>query len=414
MKDELTADAMAPPGGSSSASFLDRWAVSLIQRQLGSAPVRLMLWDGSSAPARADDPIGRILIKDRITLLRILRDPHLYFGEAYMASRAEVQGDLVAVLEAVDRGLRETSRPEPAKTSPDPHPSRTRSLRACRENIHRHYDIGNEFYRLWLDRELVYTCAYFPSPDMTLEDAQLAKMELVCRKLQLRRGDRVVEAGCGWGSLALYMARHYGARVKAFNISREQIDHARDRAARERLTHLVEFIDDDYRSIAGRFDAFVSVGMLEHVGREYYKELGAIIDRSLDAQHGRGLLHFIGRSQPLPLNAWIRRRIFPGAYAPVLREAIGEVLEPWGLTVLDVENLRLHYARTLEHWLNRYNAAADQVAAMFDREFVRAWRLYLAGSQATFQAGWLQLFQVTFARDVSNDVPWTRREFFWS
>jgi cyclopropane-fatty-acyl-phospholipid synthase len=283
-----------------------------------------------------------------------------------------------------------------------------------RENIHHHYDIGNDFYRLWLDRELVYTCAYYASPDMTLEEAQQAKMELVCRKLQLRRGDRVVEAGCGWGSLALYMARHYGVHVSAFNISQEQIEYARARAEREGLADHVEFIDDDFRSIGTGYDVFVSVGMLEHVGRIHYRELGEIIDRAIHPEHGRGLLHFIGRNQPEPLNAWIKRRIFPGAYPPALREAIGDVLEPWNFTVVDVENLRLHYARTLEHWLERFDASADPVRAMFDESFVRAWRLYLAGSQATFQAGCLQLFQIIFGRDVSNDVPWTRRDFIWS
>jgi cyclopropane-fatty-acyl-phospholipid synthase len=413
MKDGLTADAFSSPRRGGSSSSLDRLAVSLIQRRLGPAPVRLMLWDGSSAAAQLSSPIGSICIKDRRTLLKLLRDPHLYFGDAYETGHLEIQGDLVPVLEAVDRGLREATRPaRPRK--PRPRPLRTRSIRLSRENIHRHYDIGNAFYKLWLDRELVYTCAYYATADMTLEQAQEAKMELVCRKLQLRKGERVVEAGCGWGSLALYMARHYGVTVRAFNISREQIDHARARADREGLSGRVEFVDDDYRSIEGRYDVFVSVGMLEHVGRTHYRELGETIERSLDPEHGRGLLHFIGRNQPEPLNAWIERRIFPGAYAPVLREVIGDVLEPWNFTVLDVENLRLHYARTLADWLERYDLAADHVRALFDERFVRAWRLYLAGSQATFQAGCLQLFQIAFAREVTNDVPWTRREFFWA
>jgi cyclopropane-fatty-acyl-phospholipid synthase len=372
-----------------------------------------MLWDGSSAAAQIASPIGSICIKDRSTLLKLLRDPHLHFGHAYETDRVEIQGDLVPVLEAVDRGLREAARPAPRRRA-RVRPLKTRSIRLSRENIHRHYDIGNDFYQLWLDRELVYTCAYYAAADMTLEQAQEAKMELVCRKLQLHKGERVVEAGCGWGSLALYMARHYGVSVRAFNISREQIDYARARADREGLSDRVEFVDDDYRSIEGRYDVFVSVGMLEHVGRTHYRELGETIERSLDREHGRGLLHFIGRNQPEPLNAWIQRRIFPGAYPPVLREVIGDVLEPWDFTVLDVENLRLHYARTLADWLERFDASIDRVREMFDEQFVRAWRLYLAGSQATFQAGCLQLFQIAFAREGTNDVPWTRREFFWA
>src|SRR5262249_41376116 len=155
-------------------------------------------------------------------------------------------------------------------------------------------DLGNDFYRLWLDREMVYTCAYFPTPDATLEQAQIAKMDLVCRKLHLEAGDRVIEAGCGWGALALFMARHYGVSVRAFNISSDQIAYARIRARDEGLADRVEFIEDDYRNVRGECDAFVSVGMLEHVGLRDFPTLGGVIDRSL-TENGRGLLHFIGR-----------------------------------------------------------------------------------------------------------------------
>jgi cyclopropane-fatty-acyl-phospholipid synthase len=254
---------------------------------------------------------------------------------------------------------------------------------------------------------MVYTCAYFPTPSATLEDAQVAKMDLVCRKLQLRPGERVVEAGCGWGSLALFMARHYGVTVRAFNISSEQIAHARNRANEEGLSDRIEFVEDDYRNVHGTYDVFVSIGMLEHVGARDFPTLGRVIDRSL-TEDGRGLLHFIGRNQASPLNSWIRKRIFPGAYVPTLREVFEHVLEPHGFSVLDVENLRLHYAQTLAHWRRRFDDNSRQVATMFDDRFVRAWRLYLTGSQAAFTTGWMQLFQVLFARGRSNAIPWTR------
>jgi cyclopropane-fatty-acyl-phospholipid synthase len=237
-------------------------------------------------------------------------------------------------------------------------------------------------------------------------------MDLVCRKLRLGPGDKVVEAGCGWGALALHMARHYGAEVKAFNISTEQIRYGRERARAEGLAGRVEFIEDDYRNIRGRFDAFVSVGMLEHVGKEKYAALRAVIDRCLTPEGSRGLLHFIGRDRQRPLNPWIRRRIFPGAYPPTLREALEWIFEPAGLSVLDVENLRLHYARTLVHWLGRFENGVEQVRAMFGEPFVRAWRLYLAGSEAAFATGWMQLFQVVFTRTGENDVPWTRDHLY--
>jgi cyclopropane-fatty-acyl-phospholipid synthase len=265
---------------------------------------------------------------------------------------------------------------------------------------------------MWLGETMAYTCAYYPNLAATLEQAQIAKMDHVCRKLQLQPGDHVVEAGCGWGGLALHMASRYGARVRAFNISAEQIAYARERARRERLDDRVEFVQDDYRNISGRYDVFASVGMLEHVGRENYPELGRVIRRSLGSA-GRGLIHSIGRNRPGPLHPWITRRIFPGAYAPSLGEMM-QIFEPSGLSVLDVENIRLHYALTLRHWMDRYRAAEDRVRRMFDDTFVRMWRLYLAGSIAGFETGTLQLFQVVFSTRENNQVALTRQHQYAS
>jgi cyclopropane-fatty-acyl-phospholipid synthase len=198
--------------------------------------------------------------------------------------------------------------------------------------------------------------------------------------------------------------------VRAFNISREQILVARRRANELGLSHRVEFIEDDYRNIAGECDAFVSVGMLEHVGRQHYRDLGSIIHRSL-AKNGRGLLHFIGHNHPLPFSTWTRKHIFPGAYAPTLGEVM-QVFEPWDLSVLDVENLRLHYAKTLEHWLARFEKREQQISEMFSPEFMRAWRLYLAESVAGFRVGTLQLFQMVFARTDCRRIPWTRAHLY--
>ncbi len=220
----------------------------------------------------------------------------------------------------------------------------------------------------------------------------------------------MVEAGCGWGALALHMARHYGVRVKAFNISREQIHFAQERAREENLTGLVEFIEDDYRNASGKFDVFTSVGMLEHVGRENYGHLGGVVQR-LIGDRGRGLLHFIGRREPGEFSRWIRKRIFPGAHAPTLREAL-QVLEPFGYFVRDVEDLRAHYALTLEHWLERFDRSTRKVTNMYGAEFERAWRLYLAGSIAGFRTGSLQLFQVVFSGAKFESVPWTRAHLY--
>jgi cyclopropane-fatty-acyl-phospholipid synthase len=383
------------------STMLDRWALAWIQSTVRSAPISFMLWDGFERPSTAGPAVATILFKNRPALLGWVWDPELNFGEAYMSGAVEVRGDLLKTLEEIYRALgTSTRRPWWLwQKSNDAH--------AARDNVHHHYDLGNELYRLWLDRDMVYTCAYFPTPDATLEEVQIAKMDLVCRKLQLKPGERVIEAGCGWGSLALFMATHYGVTVRAFNISTEQSAYARNRAKEEGLANRVEFIEDDYRNVRGTYDVFVSIGMLEHVGLPDYPTLGHVIDRSL-TDHGRGFLHFIGRNQVAPLNPWIRKRIFPGAYTPTLREVFERVLEPRALSVLDVENLRLHYAKTLACWRQRFDSSADHVAAIFDDTFVRAWRLYLAGSEAAFTTGWMQLFQVVFARGSSNAIPWTR------
>jgi cyclopropane-fatty-acyl-phospholipid synthase len=400
-----------PPRGPVRAP--ERWLVRRLLKAVGDPPLGIILWDGQEIRGGEGRLVARVAIHDRPTLLRLIANPYLHFGDAYAVGQVQVEGDLVALLETVYRAGAAREQPSGALRRTFDRLCRhvhSNTLAGSRDNIHHHYDIGDDFYKLWLDRELVYTCAYFPTRDCSLEEAQVAKMDLVCRKLWLRPGEAVVEAGCGWGALALYMARHYGVTAKAYNVSHEQIKHARQRASAEGLAGRVEFIEDDYRTIRGRFDAFVSVGMLEHVGTDHYQELGAVIDRCR-APAGRGLLHSIGRDRPGRINPWIERRIFPGAQPPGLIEILG-VLDPQKFSVLDVENLRLHYALTLNHWRARFDAAAGGVARMFDERFVRAWRLYLAGSEAAFNAGTLQLFQVLFARHAVNSIPWTR-ERLW-
>jgi cyclopropane-fatty-acyl-phospholipid synthase len=394
-------------------SVVDRYSLRKLLPLLGNPPVRVVLWNGEEIDPVSGSPVATITLRDRKVLLKILANPDLGFGDGYSSGLIDVNGDLVEFLEMMYRACapyrdgifgrfmsRWLFRPK------------ANSLSGSRDNIHRHYDIGNDFYKLWLDKELVYTCAYFPTPQTGLEEAQRAKMDHVCRKLRLQPGQTVIEAGCGWGALARHMARHYGVAVKAFNISHEQIAYARSRAKAEGLDGRVQFIEDDYRSIKGRCDVFVSVGMLEHVGPENYQLLGNVIHRCLNPK-GLGLIHSIGRNRAGRMNPWMEQRIFPGAYLPTLREMMA-VFEAGRFSVLDVENLRLHYAKTLEHWLRRFDQQAETIRRMFDERFVRAWRLYLAGSLAGFTTGFIQLFQVVFAPGRSNEVPWTREHLYSS
>jgi len=388
--------------------FADQWVLTRVLKAIGQAPIRLVVKGGADVSPPGVSPVATVVLQDRDTLAGLLRDPEVSFGDAYMDGKIEVEGDFVRFLEEIFLAMGSAGNAKwysrLASTwldfwqdnSPD----------GSRKNIHRHYDLGNDFYKLWLDTQLVYTCAYFPAPSSTLEQAQIAKMDHVCRKLRLQPGETVVEAGCGWGALALHMAREYGVSVRAFNVSRQQIAYARERAKAEGLDGQVEFIEDDYRAISGKFDVFVSVGMLEHVGEAHFGEFSDVIHRSI-GDTGRGLVHFIGRNRPGVFSRWIRKQIFPGAHTPSLRAAL-RILEPKDYSVLDVENLRMHYAKTLEHWLDRFEKSRQQVTAMYDSRFVRAWRLYLAGSIAAFRVGHLQLFQILFTGSQREPLFWTR------
>ena len=395
------------PALDGAASAVARLLLARMLASVGNPAVQFELWNGQVIPRQGQAGSFRIFIRDFGALLNLVANPELQFGEMYAARRIDVKGDLAEFLELVYRALpREDSGAEGAWRLRALLDAQRNSPWRAKRNIRHHYDFGNDFYKLWLDQRMVYTCAYFPTPAMELEAAQVAKMDLVCRKLHLKPGERVIEAGCGWGALALHMAKHYGVSVRAYNISREQMAFARERARAEGLDGQVEFVEDDYRNAQGRCDAFVSVGMLEHVGTHRYQELGGVIDRVL-TDHGRGLIHSIGRDYPQPMDPWTERHIFPEACPPSLSQMMA-VFEPCGFSVLDVENLRLHYAKTLEHWLARFEAASGNVAEMFNPAVARTWRLYLAGSLAAFRSGNMQLFQVVFSRSGNNRIPWIR------
>ena len=393
-------------------SRIDQWLLEKFHHSVGRPPIRLMLGDGVQVSPADVLPIAKILIRDRRTLLNLILDPEVAFGEAYSEGRITVEGDLIAALEAVYQSMPdlESTNWYARIVSRCMGYVQRNSLRGARNNIHGHYDLNNDFFRLWLDPLLVYSCAYFPPGSMGLDEAQVAKMDYICRKLNLQPGERVVDIGSGWGALALHMAKHYGVTARGFSISHEQVRWARRRAQEMDLSHRVEFIEDDYRNLSGKCDALVSVGMLEHVGPEHYADMGRVIHLSLD-NAGRGLLQFIGRNRQRPFSNWSRKRIFPGAYAPTLRQVM-DIFEPWELSILDVENLRHHYTRTLEHWLGRFEDSAGGVAAMFGPEFVRTWQLYLAGAIAGFRVGTLQLFQIVFARTACQRIPSTRAHLY--
>ncbi len=323
----------------------------------GDPPIEFQLWNGERIATSRAETVARVRLEDRGVILGLLRDAQVRFGDAYAAGRLQIEGDLVRLVEEIYRGSARASARKSLLRSLSGllHRPHTNSLTGSRDNIHHHYDIGNEFYSLWLGQTMAYTCAYYPTAAATLDEAQTRRWitcAASCGCVLARASWRQASAGA---RLALHMARHYGVKVRAFNISHEQVAYARERARAEGLASHIEYVEDDYRNISGRYDAFVSVGMLEHVGVENYPELGRVAQRSL-GPNGRGLIHSIGRNYPAPLHPWIERRIFPGAYPPSLSE-MAQIFEPCDLSVLDVENLRLHYARTLRALARAVRAA---------------------------------------------------------
>ncbi|MBS1270144.1 MAG: Cyclopropane-fatty-acyl-phospholipid synthase [Gammaproteobacteria bacterium] len=412
---DFSDDAVSRVNTSGRVSALDKYLMRKFLRAMDQAPIAVELWGGERLYEGKEEPEITVRIKTRKALWDLIANPELNFGDRYSDGSVEVVGDLYQALEIVGahktKVMSETGSMSRLRAALGRGRPRRNTLSDSRENIHHHYDLSNEFYRLWLDRDhMQYTCAYYPSDAIGIEQSQTAKLHHVCRKLQLKEGDEVIEVGCGWGGLARFMAGEYGAKVRAYNISHEQIGFARDKAKEDGLDGRVEYIEDDYRNVAGTCDVFVSLGMLEHVGLVNYPALGAVIDKCLRPD-GRGLIHSIGRNRPRLMNRWTEKRIFPGAYPPALKE-MAAIFEPYNLSILDVENLRLHYALTLEHWLERFEENESKVRELFDERFVRAWRLYLTGSIAAFRLGDLQLFQVVFNRGDSNNLPMTREHLY--
>ena len=278
----------------------------------------------------------------------------------------------------------------------------------ARRNVAHHYDLNGRLYSLLLDRDRQYSCAYFPRGDETLDEAQAAKKRHIAAKLLLDRpGLTVLDIGCGWGGMALTLARDYGARVLGVTLSTEQLEAARARAASEGLDDRVSFELQDYRDVQGTFDRVVSVGMFEHVGIGFYGAFFQAVRRSLKPD-GVALIHAIGRSEgPATTNVWLQKYIFPGGYSPALSEVLPP-LERSGLVATDIEILRLHYAETLRLWRANLAARRDAIAALYDERFCRMFEFYLAGCELAFRVQGHMVWQLQITPPGARTVPLTR------
>jgi cyclopropane-fatty-acyl-phospholipid synthase len=274
------------------------------------------------------------------------------------------------------------------------------------ENVRSHYDHPAAFYSLWLDERMAYSCAYFQTPEQSLEEAQVAKFRHIAAKLAVRPGMSIAEIGSGWGGLAIYLAKTCGARVTAINVSPEQLVASRAKAEQAGVSDRITFVEQDYRELTGRFDRIVSVGMMEHVGVTHFDEYFATIKRLL-APNGYALVHAIGRMSPPGSTApFIRKYIFPGGYVPALSEVFAAT-ERTGVWVADCEILRLHYYWTIKAWRERFAARRAEVVAMMGERFARMWEFYLAAVELGFLHGSNMVFQLLLA-ETRDAVPVTR------
>lgn len=352
-------------------------------------------------------------IKDEATVRRLLLDPELALGECYTDGSLSIDNDdiqgLMAIVLRNSAHAREVSvaaRVKGVVRRLRQRYEQANGTSAARSNVAHHYDLTPALYDLFLDSDRQYSCAYFTDDTATLEDAQAAKKAHIARKLLLKPGMRVLDIGCGWGGMALTLARDHGAQVTGITLSQEQLTIARARAEQAGLSDRVSFELVDYRAVQGTYDRIVSVGMFEHVGVPNFETYFGVVRDHL-APDGVALIHTIGNTTPpTPTNPWITKYIFPGGYIPSLSE-VATAIQNTGLRIGDIECLRLHYALTLRNWFDRFSAKADVAAALTDDRFVRMWRYYLAASEQTFRHSAQDVFQFQLCRKV-DAVPITR------
>ncbi|GIL41306.1 SAM-dependent methyltransferase [Roseiterribacter gracilis] len=354
-----------------------------------------------------------IRLNDSGVALTLALRPDLAFGEAYMDGRFTIErGNVRDLIALLMRNLQATGGSLPAdRIMRHFRPlmlklQQANSARRSRQNVAHHYDLSDQLYDLFLDPDRQYSCGYFRTPTTSLEQAQLDKKRHIAAKLLLKRGQRVLEIGSGWGGLALFLAEHYGVEVTGLTLSTEQHAYATERARRAGLSNRVQFKLLDYRAETGSYDRIVSVGMFEHVGVTNYDTFFRTVHKLL-VPDGVALLHSIGRADgPGLTNSWLRKYIFPGGYSPALSEVLPSV-ERAALWATDIEILRMHYAWTLRAWLENFEKNRAQIAKLYDERFCRMWEFYLAACEANFEYWGGMVFQIQMAKD-QNAVPFTR------
>lgn len=375
-------------------------------------PFEVCFWDGQTERFGANPPAFILAFKTKAAAKRIFSRGSMGFSEEYVDGNIDVRGDFQQLVRmGIDPRFQDIKLPARTRASILwRHILSLNTLKRSPGNISHHYDLGNDFYSHYLDKSMTYSCAYFRNGTDTLEKAQEQKYEHICRKLQLKEGETLVDIGCGWGGMLLYAARHYGVKGLGCTLSPKQAEYAERRVTQEGLGKAVTILRQDYRNLKGQFDKLVSIGMFEHVGKGFIQKFMERT-RSLLKPEGIGLIHTVGKERNAAGDPWTMRYIFPGAHIPVLDHVI-RIMGKEELVPVDIENLRLHYASTLDEWRKRFDANADKVEEMFDARLVRMWRLFLNGSAAAFRWGNIRLYQILFTNGLNNSLPMTREHLY--
>ena len=395
--------------------MLARQAISRLFESARSSSFEVAYNDGFTERYGDGEPQFKVLFRNA-TLPDLLQDDLLMtLGEAYMDGQVDVEGDLANLVSlAIRSGLISATEGKSGLTGVALRAAAgLRSLKREKENIAHHYDLGNDFFSLWLDESLTYSCAYFRNASDILEQAQRQKIKHSLRKLRLQPGETLLDIGCGWGALVMRAAEEYG--VEALGITLSDAQHAAAIAAIESrgLQAKAEVRLMDYGTLAEegkRFDKIVSIGMIEHVGRENLAEFARVVQTVLKPD-GLALLHLITSVKEGSVNRWLEKYIFPGGYIPTLPEIITH-LSAADFRIWDVENLAPHYSLTLDHWSERFERQVKCVRDMFDERFVRMWRLYLRASSASFREALVEVHQVLVSRTQPRHLPLTREDLY--
>lgn len=383
-----------------------------LSSNLPEIPFEVQYWDGHSERFGIGEPDFSIIFKEKSSVRNIFAKGSMGFAEEYVDGKIDITGDFRQLVHlGIDPQFQDMKLSVGTKTAIFfRHLTSLNTLKGSAKNIAHHYDLGNDFYRFYLDDTMTYSCAYFKNDGDTLEAAQQQKYEHICRKLQLKEGESLVDIGCGWGGMLLYAARHFGVKGLGCTLSVHQADYAKQRVAQEGLEKSITIILEDYRNIKDQFDKFISIGMFEHVGKglisTFMEKTKAMLKPG-----AIGLLHTIGKERNTPTDPWTMKYIFPGGHIPVLDHVV-KTMGQSNLVPIDIENLRLHYAATLDEWAKRFEANIDTIITMFDQRLVRTWRMYLYGSSAAFRWGDLRLYQILFTNGLSNSLPWTREHLY--